>query len=387
MVGCIIQKGAERLKNKPSGRSHDSRLSEGIKNLIDIGEGRGASSDEDNADIGEYRVPPAENKCLICGYMWGAGSKSGKEPLRCPGCNSTRWNCADLCRHVCKQCSHMWMSRSLTPKLCPRCRSGAWGKDVKDNVCKECGYAWKSCTSPKTCPECRSRRWNAEGLHKHVCRECAHRWTSRLELPQMCPRCTSRLWNKDMKIYSCGKCGNVWKTRCDRSKLKTCLSCGSEDTVSKTVEYMCLHCGFTGIRDDSVRRCPSCIALLPPSVPAKKAPVRNGRKAADPPWGTADPRVRMLVTEILGSDAGDTEKRMELARKAGIQHQDAGILIRYSKGEDAVRIARETGSSFERVMRAIAQMRLPQTEEEIRDLPALDPDGRGGLDCIKSQTE
>ena len=107
-------------------------------------------------------------------------------------------------------------------------------KGEEKRVCLVCGYMWdvyktERASGPKKCPACSSIRWNDASLKRHQCKQCSHRWMSKLENPLMCPKCKSKRWNKDVIRYTCGDCGATTNL----SKLPgKCSNCGSENLYS-----------------------------------------------------------------------------------------------------------------------------------------------------------
>lgn len=147
---------------------------DGIKRLTAISKShpgaiQGDKRDPNGSDIGARHV------CLVCGYMWNANPKKREGPKKCPACVSIHWNNVDLKRHVCKQCSHRWMSSVGEPIMCPHCRSKLWNKDTEKFFCKDCRNVW---------------------VHK-------------LEkgAPGKCARCQSENISCRVIEYKCGRCG------------------------------------------------------------------------------------------------------------------------------------------------------------------------------------
>ena len=64
-----------------------------------------------------------ELSCMRCGYEWRS---KDKDPKRCPGCGTYKWEEKPTIFH-CVKCDYIWNGkRDWSPKRCPSCRSTTW---------------------------------------------------------------------------------------------------------------------------------------------------------------------------------------------------------------------------------------------------------------------
>ncbi|MCL2296093.1 MAG: hypothetical protein FWC29_03315, partial [Methanomassiliicoccaceae archaeon] len=139
--------------------------------------------------------------------------------------------------------------------------------EEKRHVCLLCGYLWNmnpdKAEGPKKCPACSSVLWNNSDLKRRQCKQCSHRWMSRIENPSVCPSCRSKLWNKEKERYTCADCGSTRTHRPENNTPTRCTDCGSANLSPGTVDCVCKRCGYGGKMDPKrVNRCPICMTTL-----------------------------------------------------------------------------------------------------------------------------
>ena len=223
------------------------------------------------------------------------------------------------------------------------------------HLCLVCGYMWgvnpERKDGPKKCPACASIRWNADGLKRHTCKQCSHRWMSKLEEPTMCPCCRSKLWNKETEKFICTNCGNAWINRSARGAPGGCPACGSGRISRDTLESMCRKCGYSGNTDPKcVSRCPVCRTKLSIIDRSVKYPKISKEVRPEHKRDRSVSEISPAVMAVLMSEADDTGKIIELTNKCNIESLDAEILVRCRNGEGAVSIAKSTDASLDKVV-------------------------------------
>ena len=254
----------------------------------------------------------------------------------------------------------------IARKSNPSAQQNAQG-DRTDNaaamkhVCLVCGYIWDNAQDgkegPRRCPACSSTLWNKKELRRHKCKQCSHRWMSKLETPSMCPNCKSKLWDKEMKRYKCRRCNHAWGCRADKGQPRRCPQCGSGNWTSDIIDCMCRRCGYSGkIRVNSTGRCPICCTTLSIYDPAKEMEYTE-EKAYPVRTKRSDPETYSAVAEILSSEEDDTKKMIGLIEKAKLHFSDAEILVRYSNNENPVDIARDMNISLNRAIMTTVPVR------------------------------
>ena len=230
------------------------------------------------------------------------------------------------------------------------------------HVCLVCGYMWDlnpdKREGPKKCPACNSILWNNKELHRHKCKQCSHRWMSKLSDPSMCPSCKSKTWNKETKKYSCKRCGYAWNCRSEKAP-KRCPECGSENWTTDLIECICKRCGYSGkLKANSTGRCPICKTTLSICDPESQltSPVVHKETTKHTRVSTG-PEAYPIVESILRSKVDDTKKIVEIVDKAKLDFSDAEILVRFKNGEDPVEIARKMDVSLNRVIKVTEPIR------------------------------
>lgn len=96
-------------------------------------------------------------ECLRCGHKWN--SRGGGESTMCPSCKSRFWN-IPIHYWTCSDCGKKVMIKNNTRfGLCPDC-----DKNRRINECIKCNNVWKSSRRiiPKICPKCKSHDWHKE---------------------------------------------------------------------------------------------------------------------------------------------------------------------------------------------------------------------------------
>lgn len=94
-----------------------------------------------------------KKSCLRCGYTWHARMR---DPLRCPGCKSVRWN-REVVNDICLRCGAEWVQRrNEVPKYCPVCHSAMWNSEKRTYTCPRCGKTriLRSNSRIDLCPSC-----------------------------------------------------------------------------------------------------------------------------------------------------------------------------------------------------------------------------------------
>ena len=228
-------------------------------------------------------------------------------------------------------------------------------KKSDKHVCLVCGNMWdidpEKREKPKKCPSCTSIMWNNSGLKRHRCKQCSHMWMSKLDSPLACPKCRSKLWDKEMEKLICRSCGFEWNHRADKGPLEKCPDCQSEDLMPELVDCICKRCGYSGkMKSDRISRCPVCWTTL--SVCREPSVYKEMEAYQRPNWNKIYVNSGSVLSAILRSDIDDTKKVIELGSEIGLDTTDAEILVRFSKGEDPVSIARAIDTSLNRVMMA-----------------------------------
>ncbi|MCQ2084539.1 MAG: hypothetical protein MJZ21_00145 [archaeon] len=162
----------------------------------------------------------------------------------------------------------------------------------------------------------------ADGRRKNYCRRCGHIWTTRVEHPEHCPKCKSKLWDCGNMLWSCGSCGNLREFRCDRPVPNECPRCSSSSWRCATSPYAC-GCGYAAhFMSDRDAVCPIC-------------------------------RVRMARSDGRIIDRGNGRSSRAGKGMADADPVSAEILERFGRGQNALTISRETGVSFETVMKVL----------------------------------
>ena len=177
------------LKHDGCARIEDQYIG-GIKRLTAISKSYANAAGNEKRDPNESDIG-ARHVCLACGYMWNVNPKKRDGPKKCPSCVSMHWNNVDLKRHVCKQCSHKWMSSVKGPIMCPGCKSKLWNKDTEKIVCKDCGNIWVHKLErgiPERCTSCRSDNISYKAV-KCKCNSCGYSGKIDPLCASACPVC------------------------------------------------------------------------------------------------------------------------------------------------------------------------------------------------------
>lgn len=194
--------------------------------------------------------PKAMNVCIICGNMWQAGSR----PERCPSCRSTMWNRHDLHRHICKSCSHRWVSAIESPKRCPSCHTRNWDTDSRRYECASCGHRMSSPLDregPSHCPECGSAAWGCDRV-SCSCSRCGFVGNIMPGRPGKCPLCGTAMspnpkhsGDRAGRVLVDSKAAEILRSGYDE---RTCIgvlmdSLGATETEAKAMYLLCSGSG------------------------------------------------------------------------------------------------------------------------------------------------
>jgi len=166
----------------------ENHYAEGVLRLIAISNRNGASCCEDRKTV----KIESKRVCMACGYMWDIYEAGKKEPKRCPACSSIRWDDPDLKWHLCKQCSHRWMSRINDPVMCPGCKSKSWDTDAVRYTCAECRTSTHSSDPVLKCPRCGSNKVYSN-IADAICDNCGYTGKTDTRRKGLCPVCAETL--------------------------------------------------------------------------------------------------------------------------------------------------------------------------------------------------